>query len=66
MNKLLTILLSLSFMAMSVGCATKPYTGQTNYAVCKLNPDAVYPHEATGEPTKCTDKLTVRRGSHMW
>lgn len=60
MKKLLTILAISAIASISTGCATKPYTGQTNHAACKINPNAIYPDEATGEPTKCTDKLRLR------
>lgn len=64
MNKLLAILAITALTGMA-GCATKPFTGQTNYGACTINPNAVYAHEVTGEPTKCTDKLTLRRPTHF-
>lgn len=66
MKKLLASVVAVAFIAIGSGCATKPYTGQTWYASCKINPNAVYPDEVTGEPTKCTDKLTIRKGSYSF
>ena len=59
MNKLIALLLATA--VMSVGCATKPYVGQTWYATCKLNPNAVYTDEHSGKREKCTDQLRIRQ-----
>lgn len=65
MRNLLAILTVTALSSLAIGCATKPYTGQTNHGACTINPDAVYAHEVTGEPTKCTDKLRLRRPTHF-
>lgn len=59
MNKIILSIIIASLV--SVTACSPAYKGQTWYNTCKLNANATFIDDETGERVKCTDKLTIRR-----